>query len=82
MYSEPVPLFLQVARVSDDTGGGTQQLPFIHLLCDQIAGQRLLPLTEIWSFSTMIIITFSIITSIFIIFIIWYSIIAFPLKVA
>lgn len=83
MHSEPVPLFLQVARVSDDTGGGTQQLPFIHLLCDQIVDQRFHPthpLTEIWSFSTMVIITFSIITSIFVIFIIF--IIVFPLKAA
>lgn len=73
MYSEPVPL-LHVAIVSDDTSGGAQQLPFIHLLCDQIADQRFHsthPLTEIWSFSTTIIITFFIIISIFIIFIIW-----------
>lgn len=64
MCSEPVSLLLQVAKVSVSTGGRTRQLPFIPLLCDQVADQRLHPwhqFTDTWRVSTMIIITFSII---------------------
>lgn len=65
MCSELVSQFLQVAKVSVNTGGRSVQLPFIPSFCDQVADQRLHPwhqFTETWRVSTMIIITFSIIS--------------------
>lgn len=65
MCSEPDSVVLQVAEVSVSTGGRTQQLPFIRLFCDQGAGQRLHPwhqFPETCRVSAMIIITFSIIS--------------------
>lgn len=41
---------------------GEQQLPFIPLFCDQVADQRLHQFTETWRVSTVIIITFSIVS--------------------